>query len=253
MRRLNYEKVRERIVSWIAKKVREGNAKGVVLGLSGGIDSTVVAYLCNEAVGRRMTGLIMPEDFTPKNDVNDARIVAKSLKIKTYEIPIHSIVKAISTGSPWGSMAKIPLANVRARVRMILLYAYANQFSRMVAGTGDKSEALLGYFTKYGDGGTDMFPIGDLYKSEVRQLGSHLGVPVQIVNKPSSPQLYPGHRAVDEIPADYSVMDDLLYHLFELGRLPDTAAETRRLAKEINTMNRASHHKRELPPICRIR
>ena len=107
------------------------------------------------------------------------------------------------------------MANLRSRIRMVVLYYFANLYDYLVAGTGDRSEDLIGYFTKYGDGGVDFLPISHLYKTQVRKLAEFLGVPKNIAYKPSSPQLYPGHRATDEIPLDYDRLDTVEKMLFD--------------------------------------
>ena len=136
---------------------------------------------------------------------------------------------------------------------MVILYALANERNLLVAGTGDRSESLLGYFTKYGDGGVDILPIGHLYKTEVRALGSELKLPYAIVTKPSSPNLWPGHRAVEELPADYDVLDRVLTLLYDsrksLQQISSQTGISRSVIREVIKMNEQSKHKRELPPV----
>ncbi len=161
------------IVSFIKRQVEESQTDGAVLGLSGGIDSSVTAYLCVEALGsRRVMGLIMPDlRATPEEDVKDARLVASELCMETKEIDVAPIHKAYMKSLEPNRLAE---GNLRARIRMSLLYYHANLLNRLAVGTGDRSEMLLGYFTKYGDGGVDVLPIADLYKTEVRRLGEVL-------------------------------------------------------------------------------
>ncbi|MEM4416688.1 MAG: NAD+ synthase [Nitrososphaerota archaeon] len=203
---LDYKSVEKGLVSFISDYVERAGAEGVVVGLSGGVDSSVVATLCVRAVSReRVLGLIMPAGFTPAEDVEDARWLASWLQIRHKIIPIDPIVSAYA--SQLGvdierPDSRLAYANLRARIRMSILYFHANLLNYLVAGTGDKSEILIGYFTKYGDGGVDFLPLAGLYKTQLRQLAKSLGLPDRIAFKPSSPQLYPGHKAVDEIPAD---------------------------------------------------
>jgi len=481
------------ITSFIKKMVEEAGAKGTLVGLSGGVDSSVVATLCVKALGNdRVIGLIMPEDFTPKRDIQDAEELAGNLKIKLIYVPISPIVSSFVKTlnlDPFQPYQKKPLANLRARVRMVILYYYANLYNYLVAGTGDKSEDLIGYFcydsytraftkeglkyywelkpgdkvlslnlrngeveekeikkvyifdysgkmlsfngflvtpnhrmltlsqgklkfiraencinrsldlpkpkqekqelkdnlkeylyslgfslssnliesnlclqfkgtlfqlpssqllwiyrgilegnggketfytyseefalnlvelairigknpilrkegrlylvkmdelnkinfegcffysgkvwcpdvpenhnllverngrfifcgnTKYGDGGVDFLPIAHLYKTQVRLLAEYLGIPKHIAYKPSSPQLYPGHKATDEIPLDYEDLDPILYGLFDLKLSPEEVSKLTNqplnLIQEILEMHRKSEHKRIYPKMLK--
>lgn len=217
--KLDFKRTVDEIVNFIRGVVEGSGASGVVLGLSGGIDSSLVAALCARALGGdRVLGVIMPTGFTPKEDIDDAIELARILGIKHVIVDIdeicNSFIKSLGV-DPSESKVKMPLANLRARVRMVILYFYANLYNYLVAGTSDKSEYLIGFFTKYGDGAADFFPIRHLYKTQVRELAAHLGLPERIVRKPSSPQLYPGHKLSDELPVDYSVIDLILVGLFE--------------------------------------
>src|SRR5712664_1914201 len=151
--------------------------------------------------------------------------------------------------------AKIPLANIRSRTRMIILYYFANLNNYLVAGTGDRSEDLIGYFTKYGDGGVDFLPISHLYKTQVRELAKHLRLPESIVSKPSSPQLYPGHLATDELPIDYDKLDLIQMMLFDEKHSVKDAAQRAGVPAKVVTdvMHRYqnSAHKRCYPKMVR--
>ena len=258
---LDYQELSRRIEDFIIKAVEESGVEGVVMGLSGGVDSSVVATLCVRALGReKVLGLIMPTSFTPQQDVLDAEWLASWLGIRTKKIMIDPIVNAFSQQlgeDPLSAELRISFANLRARVRMVLLYFYANKEHRLVAGTGDRSEILIGYFTKYGDGGVDILPIGGLFKSQVRRLATYLGIPDRIAYKPSSPQLYPGHRAVDEIPADYEQLDIILYLLFDKQKKPEEIVNETgfdmELVQEVIRRYENSHHKRNMPPVAFIR
>jgi NAD+ synthase len=249
---INVAKETSKIVSFILNVVRRAQANGIVVGLSGGIDSAVVGALCVKAMSRsNVLGLMMPSSHTPSTDTEDALDLAKSWGIRTDTVPISRAVSVITkTAEIKGT--KIAIANVEARVRMTVLYYYANSLGYLVAGTGDKSESLLGYFTKMGDGGADFLPIAHLYKTQVRELGAHLGLPRSVVGKPSSPQLWPGHMASDEIPADYDRLDAVLHRLFDLKKGVSEAALGSGLpvsvAKKALKMHRRSGHKRSLPP-----
>lgn len=253
---LDLSGARRRIVSFIKKEVEESQAEGAVIGLSGGIDSAVTSYLVVEALGsRRVMGLIMPDlRATPDGDVKDARLVASELCIETKEIDVAPIHKAYLKTLEANRLAE---GNLRARIRMSLLYYHANLLNRMVVGTGDRSELLLGYFTKFGDGGVDILPIADLYKTEVRRLGEALGINRRIVAKRSSPRLWPGHIAESEIGMSYETIDRLFKLRFEEG-LEVAAVATRLKMNRAKVMAilakyQASEHKRRMPEICKLR
>lgn len=242
----------ERITKFVKKVVYDAEAKGVAVGLSGGIDSAVSSALCVRALGKdRVLGVLMPSNSTPRRDMADARALASRLGIRLVEIGVSSIVDAlISSASMKGT--KLSVANVQARARMMVLYFLANSSGLLVVGTGDRSEIEMGYFTKYGDGGADFLPIGHLYKTQVRGLGRILGVPKTIVNKASSPALWPGQTAKDELPVEYPRLDAILHLLLDEKRPPPASARiagvSLRVVERIQRMHRRSAHKRELPP-----
>jgi len=250
--RIQADREAGRIMAFIRRTVDEARVGGVVLGLSGGIDSAVVAALCVNALGKdRVLVLLMPSGHTPREDLDDARRLADHWGVKREEIPISRIVDDV-TGSTRGEGARVAKANAQARVRMVLLYYRANSLGYLVAGTGDKSEELLGYFTKWGDGGVDFLPIAHLYKTQVRELGAFLGLPRGVVRKPASPQLWPGQKATDEIPADYDKLDVVLHCLYDLKVKPSEASAKARVplgvVKRVIEMHERTEHKRKLPP-----
>jgi NAD+ synthase len=253
---LDLSSARRRIVAFIKRKVEESQADGAVLGISGGIDSAVTAYLCVEALGsRRVVGLIMPDlRATPDEDVEDAKLVASELCVETTEIDVAPIHKAYMKSLEPNRLAE---GNLRARIRMSLLYYHANVMNRLVAGTGDLSELRLGYFTKFGDGGVDILPIADLYKTEVRRLGEVLGISRRIVAKRSSPRLWPGHLAESEIGMSYETVDKLFKLRFdEALDVPEIAAKMKLDTAKVELIlakHQASEHKRRMPEICKLR
>ena len=160
-----------RITDFLREHLRSAKSKGFVLGISGGIDSAVVASLCQKSVGaENVTGVLLFEDYhRTSNDYQDANNLIRMLKIRSVDLPLTPVVQILeqSLVSSNIKLSKIALANLKARARMTLLYSIANNENCLVAGTGDKSEDLIGYFTKYGDGGVDLLPIAHLYKTEV--------------------------------------------------------------------------------------
>lgn len=224
----------------------------MVVGLSGGVDSAVVFALCVRALGRDgVLAALLPSKHTPPGDTEDAVRLADEWGVRRVSVAISPLVDALisATGS---DTVKLARANVQARVRMTVLYYLANSRGLLVVGTGDRSEELLGFFTKFGDGGADFLPIAHLYKTQVRLMGKHLGIPPDIVNKPASPQLWPGHTAEEELPAGYEKLDIVMRRLFDAGgSAPRAASEggvNRGVVHRVLEMNRKSAHKRALPP-----
>lgn len=256
MDKLDLENAVNEILSFIRSEVKESGASGVVIGLSGGIDSSVAAALCVKALGKdKVLGIIMPTNFTPKEDMEDALELASNLGIETRIIPIDGVCDAfikVLGFDPNNSRVRIPIANLRARIRMIILYFYANINNYLVVGTSDKSEYLIGYFTKYGDGAADFFPIRHLFKTQVREIASYLGIPDRILKKPSSPQLYPGHKLTDELPINYPILDSIIVKLFEEKMPADKVSEELgvpiEIVRDILVRHARTEHKRRSPP-----
>jgi len=241
-----------RIARFIVRTVEDASAGGTVVALSGGVDSAVVGALCVRALGEdRVFVLLLPSDHTPEKDSSDARRMADSWGVRWSNIPISGIVDALALSSRLEG-TKIAKGNLEARVRMTLLYYHANSLGYLVAGTGDRSESVLGYFTKFGDGGADLLPIAHLFKTQVRQLATYLGLPSDVAEKPASPQLWPGHSALDEIPAGYEKLDIALHCIYDLKMSPAGAARRAGVPKHvidrIMEMHRRSEHKRRMPP-----
>ena len=244
-----------RIIDFIRTTFSSSGCSGIVVGLSGGIDSALTATLCVKAVGpEKVTGVFMFEERTRKGvDASHAREIADNLRIRTVDLTLDPLIKRFSDTFPVKVEDQVAKGNLKARMRMMSLYYLANAQNLLVAGTGDRSEDLIGYFTKYGDGGVDFLPIAHLYKSQVRFLAKHVGVSPEIVEKPSSPNLWEGHRATDEIPLDYSELDRALVCLFDFKMAPEDVSKRLGISDEkvrdILSRFRNSAHKRSYPPM----
>ncbi|MCW3129387.1 MAG: NAD(+) synthase [Methanophagales archaeon] len=241
------DELASRISEWIRKRVREAGAKGVVLGMSGGLDSSVTAVLCKKAFPDTTLGLIMP-CFSSKEDVVHAKMVANKFGIATKEIDISDIFKFllnILEEREYDKEAKegidIAVANLKPRIRMICLYYFANKLNYLVVGTGNKSELSIGYFTKYGDGAADILPLGDLLKTEERKLAEVLDIPRAIIEKVPSAGLWAGQTDESEIGMSYDELDKILLAM-ESGDFRGCDSE---LEKRVKRMMEASRHKRE--------
>ena len=212
---MNCEKTRNDIVEFIASKVSESKTGGLVVGLSGGIDSTLAAYLACEAVGREnVFGIIMPSTTTPTEDKIHGTEIAQILGIPHKEIAIDSILNEYLSATQLDN-DNLAIGNLKARIRMSIIYYYANQKNYLVCGTGNKSEILIGYFTKHGDGACDIEPIGDLYKTDVFNLSKFLDIPKEIIEKPPRAGLWENQTDEDEIGMTYNLLDQILYLYYE--------------------------------------
>jgi len=254
--RLDYGKIREALRGFLREVLEKSGANGYVIGLSGGVDSATSFSLAVEAVGsERVFALLLPESgVTSEADVDDAMELARSRGVRVHKVDIAPIVEVYRSALPIYESPeadKLPMANLKARVRMSILYYYANKFNLLVLGTTDRSEWLIGYFTKYGDGAVDVEPIIVLYKSQVRRLAAELGVPERIAYKPSSPGLWPGHKAEEELGATYENVDLVLYSIFDLGlkpeEVPDATGVPKPVVDRVLELYRASEHKRSPP------
>lgn len=256
--RIDYEYVTRRIIDFVRSYIRDSGARGAVIGLSGGVDSSVTAHILVRALGKdNVIGLILPYRTTPPEDIEDAKFVAESLGIKYYYIDIGDIRNAFARSIPvFDEGDRVAAGNLLPRIRMTILYYFANRFNMVVAGTGDKSELLIGYYTKYGDGGVDILPIGDLYKTQVRYLGKYLGLPDRIAFKPSSPRLWEGQTAEGELGIKYEDIDVILHALVDYRMTPEQAAEATgkpiELVQAVWRRVLSTEHKRKPPIVPRL-
>jgi NAD+ synthase len=242
----------EQIAGWLRDQATRAGARGFVFGLSGGIDSALVGRLCQLAAPQRVLGVYLPAYSHPQDEV-DARLVATSFGIPLVRVDLTATFDAMSEALNAGIKGlphhvdvldikqQLPDANVKPRLRMASLYFIANSLNYLVAGTGNRSELLLGYFTKYGDGGVDLLPIGRLLKSEVRALAKELGVPARVIDKAPTAGLWMGQTDEEEMGFTY----DTLEHYLQDG----PAAVPPDVAQRIERLRTSSEHKRNLPPM----
>jgi NAD+ synthase len=248
------EETVSRLERFLSTHVEETGARCLVVGMSGGLDSSVAAALCARAVGgQQVLGISLPERETKNvRGLEDARLVASKHRIRFKIIDITQIVEASRTtlsakmarGTPWG--------NVKARLRAMAVYYFANTKHGLVVGTGDKSEIMLGYFTKFGDGACDLLPLADLYKTSVRNLARHLGIPERIRVKASSPELWPGQTAEKELGLSYEKLDRILWGLERWMTPEEIVRETGlklALVRKVRERWLKSEHKRR-PPLA---
>lgn len=249
--KIDLEKTRSDIVEFIKSKVSEAKSDGIAIGLSGGIDSTLVAYLACEAVGsENVLGIIMPSTTTPAEDRIHGIQIAQHLEIDYKEIAIDSILNEFLSVTQLDN-DNLAIGNLKARIRMSTLYYYANYKNYLVIGTGNKSEILIGYFTKHGDGACDMEPIGDLYKNEVFKLSEYLNIPTEILNKPPRAGLWENQTDEDEIGMSYDLLDKLLYLYTEKDMKNTEIAQKLDISVDdvnmIITTVKRSEHKSKVP------
>ncbi len=245
----------KKIARFIKRKAREAKAKGVIVGLSGGVDSSLVCTLAVKALGRKkVLGIMIPEKgISNPKDLEDAKKLAGELGIRHKIHDMGPVVRAFKVPA---RKSRYPLGNLKARIRMCILYSYANLLNYLVLGTGNRSELLSGYFTKYGDGGVDALPIGSLYKTEVWEMSRELGLPKEIVDKTPTAGLWKGQTDEGEMGMKYVKLDSILYLLTEKKFSADRIAKKLNIRKSAvewvtNTMEMRSH-KLSMPEICRL-
>ncbi|MEM4713580.1 MAG: NAD+ synthase [Candidatus Bathyarchaeia archaeon] len=250
---LDWTEVEEKITRFIKDYVEKAKANGIVLGLSGGIDSSTVAALSSKAVGgNKVLGLMLPEKetYNPK-DMEHARLVAEKFGLKTEAIDITPALEALQKTLPiFDAEDKLSKGNLKARMRMLYIYYYANKLNLIVCGSSDKSETMMGYFTKWGDVAADISPIMDLYKTQVKKLARHLGIPKEIVEKPPSPTLWPGQTAEEELGIKYETLDLILYGLEHFMKIEDIAEQLglqKDLVERVKERWLKMEHKRRMP------
>jgi NAD+ synthase len=238
---MDFAELANHIASWLQDRLGEARASGFVVGLSGGIDSAVTAALCERAASYAVLAVWMPCQSLSE-DEQFARTVANALQLELMTVDLSPAYDALTQELPQGN--RLARANLKPRLRMATLYYLAQSRNYLVAGTGNRAELMVGYFTKYGDGGVDLEPLGELYKHEVRGLARALGIPQPIIDRAPSPGLWPGQTDEGEMGITYAEIDAILA-AWEAGTTPQLPGDR---VDKVRRMVARSAHKRALPP-----
>jgi NAD+ synthase len=250
--KIDYDLIQKKVGIFLKNEIKKRRANGVVFGLSGGIDSAVMGALCKKFIKKKSLALIMPNSkITPEKETEDAINLVDNYSIEYKLIDIGNIHKEYSKYLEPNSLA---FANLGARIRANMLYYHANAQNSLVLGSSDRSEFLIGYFTKFGDGASDLLPIVSIYKTQIRELAKSLGIPPHIISKPSGPHLWEGHTAETELGISYEVIDSILHCTIDKNL---SVEETSKIAEipisdvdRIFKMHINSEHKRALATSC---
>jgi len=242
----DYASITETIEKFLSEQIEKNHVKGIILGLSGGIDSAVLAYICKRKLKEKTLAIIMPDtSITPKIETEDA---LKMIALTGIEYKLIDIKPIVNEYTMYLEPNEKSRGNLRARVRTNILYYYANIKDYLVLGSSDKSEYLIGYFTKFGDGASDLTPIISLYKLQVREIAKYLGVPENVISKKSSPHLWKEHEAEEELGASYEEIDSVLYCLCDKKISVEETCNITQIEKstveKIYELNINSEHKR---------
>ena len=233
----------EHLTKWVHDQVAEAGGQGVVFGVSGGVDSAVIAAIAKRAFAEHTLGVLMPCHSDPR-DAADGAFVAEHIGVAFVTVDLTPtfdvLARSLATASPGVLQSRLALANLKPRLRMTTLYALANELGYFVLGSSNRSELAVGYFTKYGDGGVDLLPLADLVKGEVRELAGKLGVPRHIIDKPPSAGLWAGQTDERDMGLSYEELDACL--------LTGLGSDDVRL--RVAAMHAGSAHKRALPQMA---
>lgn len=253
----NEEEIIERVVGFIREEVNNSGSKGVVIGLSGGIDSAVVAYLSVLAVGKENVSLIhIPENELDPIHTEDAKSIANELEVELKIIDISAVIDSITKLLPELKDNKLAKGNLKARNRTVILYSIANIENRLVLGPSNKSEIEIGYGTKYGDLAADLWPIAEIYKTELYKIAEKLGISRKIIEKSPTAGLWVNQTDEEEIGISYYKLDKLLLGLeqrMETNSLIEKIQISREQFQKIQSMIRSSTHKQKMPKKCKMR
>jgi NAD+ synthase len=247
-----------RITRFITDYIEKSEAAGVVLNISGGVDSCTTAALSSLALGgSKVLGIFLPEEETyDTDDARHTKMVAEKFGFSLETIDVSSVLEVCYHSLPvYEEQDKVSKGNLKARMRMVFLYYYANRLNRIVCGSSDKSETMIGYFTKWGDVAADISPLMDLYKTQVRELALHIGIPEEIARKPSTPRLWPGQLAEHELGIKYETLDLILFGLERFMTTKEIAEQLKLPVKRVEEIKRkwlATEHKRRGPLTAKL-
>lgn len=231
------EKIAEEMIDWIRETVKDATGKGVVLGISGGIDSAVVAAACKKAFPDDTLGIIMPCESNIE-DEKDAKLIIEALDIKHKKVVLDNVFKSF-LGEVDSSHDKMAIANVKPRLRMTTLYYYAAINGYLVAGCSNKSELTIGYFTKYGDSGCDFLPIANFVKRDIFRLAKYFNIPEKIIDKTPSAGLWEDQTDENEMGITYEDLDNYIL----------TGEANNKVKDEVDLLEYRNKHKRKFPPV----
>lgn len=255
---IDCDETSKKVIQFIQNSIETTKLEGVIVNVSGGIDSAVTLDLAVKALGpEKVTAITIPErDVTPESDITDVMLHCKQLNLTCNTVDITEILRVIRDIMPGYDITdRITTGNIRSRLRMIVAYHHANTQKRLVLGTSNKTELLTGFFTKYGDGGVDLMPLGDLWKYNIKELAKYLKIPNNIIKKPPSPGFYKGHTDEDELGMSYDNIDLILYGHESGFTIKEITSETEIAENEVRRILskvKANQHKRRLPLILRL-
>jgi len=239
---MEIEKLAEKLVVWIRERVLAARCKGTVLGMSGGLDSSVLAVLCKRAFSENVLGVMMP-CYSCEEDRAHALMVANKASIPTREVILDdtfdTLLKNLPDFGVGPVLSRLAQSNLKSRLRMVTLYYIANQLEYMVTGASNRSELATGYFTKHGDSGVDILPLGNLVKAQVKELADYLDIPKQIIDKPPSAGLWEGQTDEEELGISYDELDRYLL----------TGEASKEVREKVESMMAVNNHKCSPPPI----
>jgi NAD+ synthase len=249
---MNWESIKKQLVSFLQDEVKKTGLNKVVVGISGGLDSAIVATLCKEAFGDNMSGVFMPSHYSSEESIKDAKELCEKFDISYEIVEIAPMVEAYE---PKMDEDKLRIGNFSARMRMSVLYDISAREKALVVGTSNKSEILLGYGTLYGDTACAINPIGQLYKSDAFEFAKYLGVPSSIITKKPSADLWSGQSDEEELGYSYATMDEMLKLLIDEGKSKQELIENGADEKLIDMLLyrvKANAFKGKLPTIAQI-